>query len=60
MSKVTEYRGLAAKLRREAEDASLPHLRITNLAAAERWEALADELDRARELTAKPLPRWIL
>ena len=52
--------GLAAKFRREAENAALPQLRIANLAAAERWDALADELQRSRGLLAKPLPQWIL
>ena len=60
MSKVTEYRSLAAKFRRDAENASLPNERAANLAAAERWEALADELDRSERILHKPLPEWLL
>ena len=59
MNKIAEYRSLAAKFRREAEAAALPQLRDANMAAAERWEALADELERSRHVLAKPLPQWI-
>lgn len=47
MSRASEYRNLAAKFRREAASAALPQLRQIDLAAAERWEFLADEVDRA-------------
>nr|WP_207785963.1 hypothetical protein [Altererythrobacter segetis] len=46
MSTASDYRNLAAKFRREAECAVLPQLRQVNSAAAERWEFLADELER--------------
>lgn len=50
MSKATEYRQLAAKFRQHAHLSSLPQRRQLALAAAERWEALADEA----EITAGP------
>jgi hypothetical protein len=58
MSKIAEYRGLAAKFRREAQNATLPELRVASAAAAERWDALADELERSQGLLGKPLPKW--
>ena len=60
MTKAAEYRGLAAKFRREAEAATLPDVRISSLAAAERWDILADELERSDSLHRQPLPQWIL
>ena len=45
MSKAAEYRGIAAKLRREAERASIPQVRQDHLEAAEKWEAIAQELE---------------
>lgn len=46
MHRVAEYRGLAAKFRREAESASLPQDRKELLDTAERWELLAEERER--------------
>jgi hypothetical protein len=45
MHKAAEYRGIAAKLRREAMATPLPQKRKLNLGAAERWEILAAEIE---------------
>lgn len=45
MPKGAEYRGIAAKLRREAMETSPPQQRQLNLSAAARWEVLADEIE---------------
>ena len=45
MRKAIEYRGIAAKLRREAMATSLPQQRQLNLSAAARWEILAEEIE---------------
>jgi hypothetical protein len=45
MEKIIEYRGIAAKLKREAQCALLPQVQRLKLAGAQRWEALADELE---------------
>lgn len=45
MEKVIEYRALAARLRREASMAALQHAREVRLAAAERWDMLASEIE---------------
>ena len=45
MHKAAEYRGIAAKLRREAMATSLPQQRQLNLSAAQRWEVLAEEIE---------------
>jgi hypothetical protein len=60
MTKAAEYRSLAAKFRHEAEDATLPHLREINLAAAEKWDALAEELEQTNQLFHRDRPSWIL
>lgn len=41
------YRGIAAKFRREAMQARLARQRQLALSAAERWEALPVEIERA-------------
>jgi hypothetical protein len=46
MTKAAEYRGIAAKLRRDALAASLPQQRQLNISAAERWDTLAEEIER--------------
>jgi hypothetical protein len=58
MSKAAEYRGLAAKFRREAEDLALAEQREVNLAAAARWEALADDLEETERLMRGSRPGW--
>jgi hypothetical protein len=60
MSKVDEYRGLAAKFRRDAEAAALPNQRESNLAAAEKWEILASELERTERQLGKGRTEWFL
>lgn len=45
MESVIEYRGLAAKLKREAAIATLPRVRDLKLEAAIRWESLASEIE---------------
>lgn len=45
MEKAIEYRGIAARLKREAERAALPQVRRLKLSAATRWEALAQEIE---------------
>ena len=45
MEKVFEYRSNAAALRREAAGLALEQARRVKLAAAERWEALAIEIE---------------
>lgn len=47
MDKAIEYRGIAAKFRREAIEAPLPQQRQLALSAAERWETLALEIEAA-------------
>ena len=45
MDKAIEYRGIAAKLKREAASAGLPQVRSLKLGAALRWETLAQEIE---------------
>jgi hypothetical protein len=45
MDKAIEYRGIAAKLKREAASAGLPQVRNLKLGAASRWETLAQEIE---------------
>jgi len=45
MDKAVEYRGIAAKLKREAASAGLPQVRSLKLGAASRWETLAQEIE---------------
>ena len=45
MEAAIEYRGLAAKLKREAAMASLPNVRELKLEAAHRWESMAEEIE---------------
>ena len=45
MEAAIEYRGLAAKLKREAAMSSLPNVRELKLEAAHRWESLAEEIE---------------
>ena len=45
MEMVVEYRTLAAQLRREAQIAALPNVRGVKLAAADKWEAMAREIE---------------
>lgn len=45
MEKAKQYRGIAAKLKREAEKAVLPQVRNLKLSAATRWETLAQEIE---------------
>ena len=45
MNKVAEYRGIAAKFRREAMETSLPLKRLRALNAAQRWDDLAQEIE---------------
>lgn len=47
MDKAIEYRGIAAKFRREAMESPLPQKRQQALGAAARWEALAQEIETA-------------
>jgi hypothetical protein len=60
METAVEYRSLAETLRQEAMAATLVHVRETRLAAAERWERLAAEIEM---VTApgrmQPRPSWI-
>lgn len=60
MNQVIEYRGLAANLRREAQAANLPNVRGLKLAAAERWEAMALEIENTIRPSGKALADgWI-
>ena len=60
MEKAIEYRALAARLRREAAMAALQHARETRLAAAERWDVLASEIEMVAEPGATASSRdWI-
>ena len=45
MESAIEYRGLAAKLKREAAIATLPRVRDLKLEAAHRWESMANEIE---------------
>ena len=45
MTEAMSYRSLAAQMRREARATNLPCVRNVKLAAAERWEVLAEELE---------------
>lgn len=45
MEAAIEYRGLAAKLKREAAMATLPNVRDVKLEAAHRWESIANEIE---------------
>ena len=54
MHKAAEYRGIAAKLRREAMATTIPRQRDLNLSAALRWEILAEEIEA---VTAPAFPR---
>ena len=47
MDKVTEYRSIAAKFRDEAMKCTLPQRRQLALSAAERWDALAADIETA-------------
>jgi hypothetical protein len=47
VEKAAEYRGIAEKFRREAMQAPLPQQRQLALNAAQRWEALAEDIERA-------------
>ena len=51
-----EYRELAEAQRRLAETAQLPNVRMMHTASAERWEEIAQELERSEgyRKTAKP------
>lgn len=51
MHEAIEYRSLAANLRREAEASLLPRVRELKIAAAERWDILAEEMEH---FTAPP------
>jgi hypothetical protein len=59
MSKAADYRGLARKFRREADEVDLPHLREANLRAAERWDILAEEIEHTEGLLKNPAPKWV-
>jgi len=60
METAIEYRNLAESLRQQALAATLAHVRETRLAAAERWDQLAAEIEM---VTApgrmQPRPSWI-
>ena len=60
METAIEYRNLAEGLRQQAMAATLMHVRETRLAAAERWEQLAAEIEM---VTApgrmQPRANWI-
>jgi hypothetical protein len=45
MQKAIEYRSIAARLRSEAAVSGLEHARQMKLSGAERWEALAREIE---------------
>lgn len=45
MEKAIEYRGLAARLRREASLSTLETARQLKMAAAQRWDQLAAEIE---------------
>jgi len=55
MNQVIEYRGLAANLRREAQVANLPNVRGLKLKAAERWEAMAMEIENTIRPSGKSI-----
>ena len=59
MSKAADYRGLARKLRREADEAILPVEREGCLRAAERWDILAEEIKHTEGLLKEPAPKWV-
>jgi len=59
MSKAADYRGLARKFRREADEADLPQQREASLRAAERWDILADEMEHTEGLLKNPAPKWV-
>lgn len=46
MTEAISCRSLAAQMRREARAAGLPRVRELKLAAATRWDVLAEELER--------------
>jgi hypothetical protein len=46
MNRAAEYRGIAAKFRREAESTTLPQRKKVVLETAERWDWLAEELEK--------------
>lgn len=60
METAIEYRGLAAKLKREAALSTLPNVRTIKLEAAHRWESLADEIEMVvMPGKARPAANWI-
>jgi len=60
MEKATEYRGIAARLKLEAEKAALPQVRQLKLAAATRWETLAREIEMVvAPTTCRSSASWI-
>jgi hypothetical protein len=60
MDKVIEYRGIAAKLKREAASACLPQVRSLKLGAASRWETLAQEIELVVAPSVhRPSANWI-
>ena len=60
MDTAIEYRSLAARLRREARHEHLPNIRGQKLAAALRWEMLAEEIEMVvRPGHAAPCAGWV-
>ena len=60
MHKAAEYRGLAAKYRRLAEKPELAHEREANLAAADKWDYAADQVEATSKTLFRDLPIWRL
>ena len=46
MEDAIEYRSLAAQMRREAQAAVLPRVKEMKLAAAHKWDCMAEEVER--------------
>ena len=46
MGAATDYRQFATEQRNAAETAPLPMVRLKHLSAAERWECLAEQIER--------------
>ena len=60
METAIEYRGLAARLKREAAMCNLANVRELKLEAAHRWESLASEIEFVvMPGKASPTSGWI-
>ena len=54
MPNSSECRGFAAACRRKADECGSPLIRGQLIAAADRWEALAEEVERSEIAAAEP------